>query len=528
MATAYSKGLQGDNPKYWQTASLLKHFLANSNETTRGGSSSNFDNALFWDYYSAPFRMAIQQGGAKSFMASYNAWNKVPMTVNPIIDEVVIKQWGANGIFSSDATAVEQMVDSHKYFKDQPTALAAAIKAGISQILSFGPPLAGRVQEALKAKLLTEADIDNALRGKFRTVIWLGLVDPPARNPYVAIGESGEPEPWTTDKHKDLSLNVAHKSIVLLKNANNTLPLNVTTLKSIAVIGPRANDNPIDMYAGVPPYSITPVEGVRRKLRPQTILHHVDDNNMDLMIQAAKEAEVAVVVVGNHPICGGKLGIDLFNTDTSTKPCADKTEGREGRDRESIDLSQEDLIRKVYAVNPRTIVVLVSSFPYAIPWTQANIPAILQSAHTSQDEGTAIADVLFGDYNPGGKLNQTWPKSLAQLPPMDDYDIRHGRTYMYFKGDPLYPFGYGLSYTTFQYSNLKSSVASLSSEGTATISVDVKNTGTREGDEVVQLYVSHLPAAAGRPAQELKGFQRVTLEARARFTPSPSHSSPRR
>ena len=512
MATAYSKGLQGDNPKYWQTASLLKHFFANSNETTRGGSSSNFDNALFWDYYSAPFRMAIQQGGAKSFMASYNAWNKVPMTVNPIIDEVVIKQWGANGIFSSDATAVEQMVTNHKYFADQPTALAAAIKAGISQVLSFGPPLAGRVQEALKAKLLTEGDIDNALRGKFRTVIWLGLLDPPAHNPYVAIGESGEPEPWTTDKHKDLSLNVAHKSIVLLKNANNTLPLNVATLKSIAVIGPRANDNPIDMYAGVSPYSITPIEGVRRKLRPQTILHHVDDNNMDLMIQAAKEAEVAVVVVGNHPICGGKLGIDMFNTDTSTKPCADKTEGREGRDRESIDLSQEDLIRKVYAVNPRTIVVLVSSFPYAIPWTQANIPAILQSAHTSQDEGTAIADVLFGDYNPGGRLNQTWPKSLEQLPPMDDYDIRHGRTYMYFKGDPLYPFGYGLSYTTFQYSNMKSSVASLSSEGTATISVDVKNTGTREGDEVVELYVAHLPATAGRPAQELKGFQRVTLK----------------
>ena len=156
--------------------------------------------------------------------------------------------------------------------------------------------------------------------------------------------------------------------------------------------------------------------------------------------------------------------------------------------------------------------MLVSSFPYAIPWTQANIPAILQSAHTSQDEGTAIADVLFGDYNPGGHLNQTWPKSLEQLPPMDDYDIRHGRTYMYFKGDPLYPFGYGLSYTTFQYSNLKSSVASLSSEGTATISVDVKNTGTREGDEVVELYVSHLPAAAGRPTQELKGFQRVSLK----------------
>ena len=195
---------------------------------------------------------------------------------------------------------------------------------------------------------------------------------------------------------------------MLLKNANNTLPLNVATLKSIAVIGPRANDNPIDMYAGVPPYSITPVEGVRRKLRPQTILHHVDDNNMDLMIQAAKEAEVAGSRRRQSSHLWRQARHRPVQPDTSTKPCADRTEGREGRDRESIDLSQEDLIRKVYAVNPRTIVVLVSSFPYAIPWTQANIPAILQSAHSSQDEGTAIADVLFGDYNPGGKLNQTW------------------------------------------------------------------------------------------------------------------------
>ena len=167
-------------------------------------------------------------------------------------------------------------------------------------------------------------------------------------------------------------------------------------------------------------------------------------------MKAARASDVAVVVVGNHPTCSATNIMAMFNMDVSSKPCADPGEGREGRDRESLDLSQEELIKQVYAANPKTVVVLVSSFPYAINWTQQNVPAILHIAHAAQEQGTAIADVLFGDYNPAGRLNQTWPKSLDQLPPMMDYDIRHGRTYMYFKGEPLYPFGYGLSYTTFR------------------------------------------------------------------------------
>ena len=151
----------------------------------------------------------------------------------------------------------------------------------------------------------------------------------------------------------------------------------------------------------------------------------------------------------------------------------------------------------MYAANAKTVVVLVSSFPYAINWTAQNVPAILHIAHAAQEQGTAIADVLFGDYNPAGRLNQTWPKSLDQLPPMMDYDIRHGRTYMYFKGEPLYPFGYGLSYTTFAYAHAKFDAA--------TVSVDVTNTGKRAGDEVVQVYVRQ----AG--VKQLKGFQRISL-----------------
>jgi beta-glucosidase len=165
----------------------------------------------------------------------------------------------------------------------------------------------------------------------------------------------------------------------------------------------------------------------------------------------------------------------------------------------------------VKAAQPKTIVVLVSSFQYSIGWVQENVPAILHMAHSSQEEGNAIADVLFGDYNPGGRLVATWVKSLDDLPPMMDYDIRKGRTYMYFKGLPLYPFGFGLSYTTFEYSNLRTSADSVNASGEVTVSVDVKNTGTRAGDEVVQLYVTHLNSVVERPIEELRGFQRITL-----------------
>ncbi len=168
-------------------------------------------------------------------------------------------------------------------------------------------------------------------------------------------------------------------------------------------------------------------------------------------------------------------------------------------------------IKQVYRANPRTIVVLISSFPYAINWSQQTVPAVLHMTHSSQEEGNALADVLFGDYNPAGRLVQTWPRSLDQLPPMMDYDIRHGRTYMYFKGEPLYPFGYGLSYATFAYSNLRVTPGAVPGKGSITVTVDVKNTGNRSGEEVVQMYVKHLNSSVERPLLELKGFTRIAL-----------------
>jgi beta-glucosidase len=508
MVVAFTKGLQGDDPKYWQSAALLKHFLANSNENFRTSSSSEFDQRLFWEYYSVPFRMGFLEGGAKGVMASYNSWNGTPMAINPILKSIVQKQWGVD-VLSSDGGAVKLLVTSHKRFANQQQAVVACLKAGINQFLDT---YIDETKAAVKDGSVTEAAIDDLLRPKFRVTIRLGLLDPPEMVPYSKIKDS--PEPWNTERDKSVSEKMALESVVLLKNADGILPLKKDSIKSIAVIGPLADSVHWDWYGGTPPHAITPLEGIRNEVGPGVKVNYAADEIGNAAVHAAQSSDVAVVVVGNDPTCGPDMPHDWHSSPDGggTLPCTVPSDGREGRDREIITLAQEQLIKQVYAVNPKTVVILVSSFPFAINWTQSNVPAILHMAHSSQDEGTALAKVLFGDYNPGGHLVTTWPKSVDQLPPMMDYDIRHGRTYMYFKGDTLYPFGYGLSYTTFSYANLKTSSAELAGDGTVTVNVDVTNTGSRTGDEVVQLYVKHLKSKVERPGEELKGFQRVTLK----------------
>jgi beta-glucosidase len=494
MVVAFTKGLQGDHPKYWQSAALMKHFLANSNENDRDKSSSDFDERLFHEYYSLPFRMGVVEGGSRAYMAAYNAVNKVPMTINPVMQKVTREEWGQDGIICTDAGAMRNLVTAHKYYPDFETAAAESVKAGIGQFLD---DYRDAVRGALKKGILTEADIDRALRGNFRVMIRLGLLDPPSRVPYSSIGQESI-DPWATDKHKSIALLATQKSIVLLKNSASLLPLDKKSLKSIAVIGPRANEVLLDWYSGTPPYAISPLEGIKNAVGESVKVNHAANNDGDAAVKIARESDVAIVCVGNHPNGG---------FDTQWAKVSVPSEGREAVDRQSITLEQEELIKAVFQANPKTIVVLKSSFPYAINWTQENVPAILHMALNSQEEGRALATVLFGDYNPAGRLVQTWPRSLEQLPPMMDYDIRRGRTYMYFRDTPLYPFGYGLSYTTFAYRDL---TANRSSE-IIDVSVTVKNTGRRAGDEVVQLYVKHLNSAVTRPLKELADFKRVHL-----------------
>jgi len=509
MAVAFIKGLQGEDPKYWQSAALLKHFLANSNENHRNSSTSDFDERLFWEYYSVPFRMGFTGGGAKAVMASYNAWNGTTMVINPILKSVVRDKWDVD-IISSDGGAVKLLVDPRQLFPDQKAAVVACLKAGVNQFLD---KYADETKAALKDGSITEAEINDLLRPKFRVAIRLGLLDPAEMVPYSTIKDS--PEPWNTDRDMDVSKKIALESVVLLKNEKDFLPLKKESIKSIAVIGPLADTIAWDWYGGTPPYKVTPLDGIKAAVGPNVKVNYAANETGNAAVNAAKNSDIAVVVIGNSPTCGPDMAHDWYNTYEGggyTLPCTNPSDGREGRDRESITTPEEQLVKQVYEVNKRTVVILVSSFPLAINWTQENVPAILHIAHSSQDEGTALAQVLFGDYNPGGHLVETWPKSLDQLPPMMDYNIRDGKTYMYFKGEPLYPFGFGLSYTNFQYSNLKTSAPQAAKDGAITVSVDVTNTGSRAGDAVVQLYVKHLQSKVVRPREELKGFQRVTVQ----------------
>lgn len=496
MAVALIRGLQGDHPTYWQTAALLKHFLANSNENGRESSSSDFDERLLREYYSLPFRMGIVEGGARAYMSAYNAVNGVPCTINPILRDITVEEWGNDGIICSDAHAMRLLVSHHKVFPDEAQAAAAAVRAGIGQFLEEHEQA---VRSALEQRLLSESDIDRVLRGTFRVMIRLGLLDPPERVPYSSIG-GGDP-PWLSEKHRAAARAVTQKSIVLLKNDPALLPLDRGALRSVAVIGRWADSVLLDWYSGSPPYAISPLAGIRAKLGPQVAVGYADGTDIAAAAELARAADVAIVCAGNHPTGNaGWAQVEL------------PSDGKEAVDRQSLALEAEELIRQVYAANPRTVVALISSFPFAITWTQEHIPAILHMAQNSQETGSALADVLFGDYNPAGRLVQTWPRSLEQLPPMMDYDIRHGRTYMYFRGEPLYPFGHGLSYTSFAYANLRASQPALGAEGAISVSVDVTNTGQRAGEEVVQMYVRHLGSAVERPIQELRGFRRIALE----------------
>ncbi|MGN6622233.1 MAG: glycoside hydrolase family 3 C-terminal domain-containing protein, partial [Sphingomonas sp.] len=442
--------------------------------------------------------------GARGVMASYNAWNGTPMAINPVLRNVVIDKWGVD-VVSSDGGAIKLLVTAHKVFKTQEQAAVAALKAGINQYLDT---YKDELHAALKDGSITQVDLDEALRRKFRITLKLGLLDPPDQVPYTRI-RGGTP-PWEGAHDRAVSKALALESITLLKNSGRALPLDRKALKSIAVIGPLADSVHWDWYGGHPPYTISPLQGIRDAAGPGVKVRFAADDTDGAAEAAAKASDVAIVVVGNDPTCGPNMANDW--TDDGTKPCADPGDGREGRDRVTLTLAQESLVRKVMAANPRTVMVLVSSFPYTINWSAAHVPAIVHTVHASQDEGWALAQVLFGNYDPAGHTVVTWPAAMNQLPPMMDYDIRHGRTYMYFKGKPLYPFGYGLSYTTFRFSHLHTDKRTLSRDGGMIVSVDVTNSGKAAGDAVPQLYVQHLGSRVARPSLELEGFARVHLD----------------
>ncbi len=496
LVVAFVKGLQGNDPKYWKTASLMKHFLANSNENNRTINSSDFDDRLFREYYSYPFYKGVTEGGSRAYMAAYNKYNGIPCTVHPMLTNITVKEWGQNGIIATDGGAYRLLVTAHKYYPDLVTAAAGCIKSGITMFLdNYRDPL----KEALTKQMITEQEINAAIRGNLRVMLKLGLLDENPANPYSKIGIADTIAPWTKPENQNMIRTATAKSVVLMKNEKNILPIDKGKVKSIAVVGPAANFVTSDWYAGKPPYAISALQGIKNAVGEDVKIRFAASNKADSAVIAAKESDLVVVCVGNHPL-GFNLpwGVNYVPSD-----------GREDVDRQAISLEQEDLVKLVYAANPNTVMVLVSSFPYAINWSKEHVPAIVHITQSSQELGNGLADVLFGKVSPAGRLVQTWSASIDHLLPILDYNIRHGRTYMYDQHTPLFPFGHGLTYTTFEYSDFKTSKPSIKNGEVVNVSFKLKNSGNYDSDEVAQLYASFPGSAVDRPAKALKGFKRI-------------------
>ncbi|HEV8559692.1 MAG TPA: glycoside hydrolase family 3 C-terminal domain-containing protein [Actinophytocola sp.] len=634
ISTAYGKGLSGDHPTYLKTAPVLKHYLANNNEIHRDTTSSNLPPRVKKEYDELAFKPAISSNAATGVMGSYNLVNGRPNTVSPDLDDAV-RSWTNKTLYNvSDAFAPYNLTGSEQYYATNPEGFAATLKAGLDSFTvdnQNSQPTIDTINSALAQGLLTEADVNTAVRHVLSIRFRLGDFDPDG-GPYAKIGKDVVNSP----AHQALARKAAAESVVLLKN-NGNLPLDAARTRNVAVIGPLSDTLYTDWYSGALPYRVTPLDGIKARLgsgatvanteavdrialreastgRYLTAGSGVDGAvlkaagasagateqfdafdwgqgvltlrsaangkyverqdfgatspfvnraaqphdwfvQQQFKLEDAGDGAVVVHYVGfetpndwegpNNYLtvaADGTLtlgspdaaGAARFRKETISTGVNDAVRtatgadaavvvvgsmpfinGREDHDRTTMALaeSQSALIKAVKQANPNTIVVVENSYPTTLTWEQQNIPAILWTSHAGQETGHAVADVLFGDANPAGRLTQTWYRSEADLPSILDYDIiKSNRTYQYFQGDPLYAFGHGLSYTSFRYSDLRVDSPIVRPNGTVEVSVRVTNTGRRAGDEVVQLYTHQRTSRDKQPVLQLRGFQRVSLQ----------------
>ncbi|MHC4790117.1 MAG: glycoside hydrolase family 3 C-terminal domain-containing protein, partial [Planctomycetota bacterium] len=514
------KGFQGDHPKYLKAVATLKHFVANNSEYNRHNGSSDVSERFLREYYLYAFKAGITEGGAYSVMGAYNAINGVPASANNwLLNDILRGEWGFKGYVVSDCGAVSDIVHGHEYETDPEKAVALAAKAGTDlecETCETEQFLYDKyLLNAVKKGYISEKDIDKNVFRLFRARFLLGEFDPPQNVPYNSIPKSK----LDCKEHRELALQIAKESIVLLKNDGRTLPLDRNKIENIAVIGPNADRTVLGGYSGSPSVSITSLQGLKDKLRGKVKVHYsegckvMDKEEVDWdeendrpvwkMLDERKSMNDAAELAGR---CDWAIVFAGTNLDVANE-AADRTDlGLPG--------NQLNLIKKVHKANPNSVVVLINGMSLTINWLDENIPAIVEAWYPGQAGGAAIADVLFGEYNPGGKLPVTFYKKLEDLPPLGDYDITKGRTYWFNKKEVLYPFGHGLSYTTFEYKKLKVSTKTIdpTQELKLTVSVDIQNTGPAKGDEVVQLYIKDLKSSVTQPEKKLREFKRITLD----------------
>jgi beta-glucosidase len=502
-------GLQGDDPKYLLAAACAKHFAVHSGpEPDRHKFDVDVSNHDLWDTYLPAFHHLVVDEKVAGVMCAYNAFRGQPCCGSDLLEmDILRKQWGFTGYLTSDCGAIDDISNARAHHTS-PTAEDAAVTAVLHstdvECIVGGAPLYKTLVQGVKDGKIAEKDIDASVKRLFEIRFRLGLFDAPQDVKYRAIPVTELESP----AHHQLALKMARQSIVLLKNENHVLPLK-RNLKKIAVIGPNAdNDNVIlGNYNGVPSRLVTALQGIKAKVGPATEVFYskaIDyvDNSTHLkdIANVVKDADVIVYVGGISPRLEGE---EMRVT----------KEGFAGGDRTSIMLPkvQTALMKELKATGKPVVFVMMAGSAVATPWESENIPAIVDAWYGGQDAGTAIADVLFGDYNPAGRLPVTFYKSDSDLPSFDDYSMNN-RTYRYFNGTPLYGFGYGLSYSSFKYDML-SVPTTLDGGKSNVVSVKVTNTGKIDGDEVTELYITHLGAKFKVPVRALKGFDRNFIKA---------------
>jgi len=521
MAVAAVEGLQGASEMIGphHVLATMKHFAAHSQP--QGGVNTapgNFSERTLRENFFVPFQAAVEEAHVGSVMASYNEINGVPSHINQwLLDTVLRKEWGFNGFVTSDGGGLQMLYEVHHVAAGREDAAREALAAGVDYDLSDGSVYRTLIQQVKDGKV-SESEVDRAagriLAAKFR----LGLFEHPYVDPDYAAQTINSLE------HRKLALRAAEEAIILLKNENHLLPLDAKKLKTVAVIGPDAADLHLGGYARDPGpgVGVTILDGIRKRLEPSVKVVYAEgckitqgkqgvdgwyENNtlpaertepaIERAAAVAKSADVAILVVGETEA-------------TNREAWSDEHRG----DRDSLDLlgAQKDLIRAVLKTGTPTVVFLINGRPLSIRMVKEQVPAILEGWSLGEEGGTAAAEVLFGDVNPSGKLPLTVPKSVGQLPIYYNHKPSSLRNYIFSDREPLFPFGYGLSYTTFRYDNLRVEPETIKPDGRATVRVDITNTGDREGDEIAQMYVHQRVSDVTRAVLELKGFRRVHLK----------------
>src|SRR5580700_5134008 len=518
LGVAAIKGFQGDGPGVDKShvMATAKHFAVHGQP--EGGTNvapGNYSERVIREYWLKPFEAAVREAHVESVMASYNEVDGIPSHSNKhLLIDILRHEWGFQGVLVSDYFGITELIRIHHIVGTKEAAARLALDSGVDVELPF-PDAYPTLIEQVKQGKVAEATIDHAVANHLREKFLAGLFDDPYVDPAYAEKITN------SEEHQKLSLQAARETLILLKNQNNLLPLDAAKYKHIAVIGPNAADVHLGGYSDKSGRGISILEGIKNRLgsaaevlyaegtkitetlpdwdADKVILGDPDRNAKRIAeaVKIAQKSDVIILVLGD-------------NEQTSREAWAPEHKG----DRDDLTLlgNQDDLARAMLATHKPVVAVLLHGRPNAITYLAENVPAILDGWYLGQEGGTAAAEVLFGDYNPGGKLPITVPRSVGQLPDYYYQKPSAKREYLFSTTEPLYPFGWGLSYSTFKYDNLRLAPATIGPEGTTQVSVTVTNTSRVRGDEVVQLYIRDEISSVTRPIKELRGFRRITLD----------------